>query len=900
MTFDTSSSRSVQTANTPLNVPNVLFFKFYIDEHVRYEEDLKNCNSSLDPCFRMDHALSFVKNSTMKQVEPTGAAPLVRIQFHLMSNLSSSYYCGNSIIENSDDNFTYEVQVFPYYSVDSFRTTNIHCQGTVLLKHNPQIVKMTFKNLTLHDTFIRMEFTPDIINKGLCEIDSCTLIGSQEYSSYIMINTQGVTIRIINSQLSFIECSAFQGVILFENSFITSSFIDVKDATSISFSECTLTRSSVQSTETLMIQAQDCTFNNIPEFLVEKFNFMTIHGCSLTNTRITASFGESAVIQFSRATSSSSLFTVKGVVSVTIQYNEIYDNFMPLDTDSRAIFDIVLSDFVYVYRTNIRGSSKKAIYIDEANSIFVRESNFVNNQGGIFINKVVRFSSGLDRNVVKIWNCQFVNNTHSGDGGAVNIPKADGIEIFDSIFLNNVARNGGAIFMSHGFGEISNCTFSNNVALSRDSIGTTGNGGAVYLNDMYEINIHSSNFIQNQATKGGAIFMLKKKDLLFLALQFNLDCVDNTAIYFGHCFYSDQSVDLFGYLNFNKIRGAEVGNYQISTSFTSITGWSFNNAQQTRESKIYLFPGQVISISFGIVDYFGQNISRLQQQPILSADDDDMILPTVDFSKNNNSVERLYFEIRDASVKYFNFSISFPGTSMSAPTFEVHVQDCPPGFYLSTISSASRRHICQKDLPWPVIIPLIVLGSLLVFSFGIFIGIVVLYFGWRIVTRLRQLNQREKAEKKLEKKLLDKKFIFSGDHIELSNSDLQTKLLDDSMMDSTGSINKKDKKLAKKDTFIIPIDTIDVIKKIGEGANGKCIESTGHRVDDFTQQIMFHIVYTGIVYLGKWSGTEVALKSLKFDSNDDSSQDNEEFETEAALLSDLRHPSIVLLWSCHE
>jgi len=66
--------------------------------------------------------------------------------------------------------------------------------------------------------------------------------------------------------------------------------------------------------------------------------------------------------------------------------------------------------------------------------------------------------------------------------------------------------------------------------------------------------------------------------------------------------------------------------------------------------------------------------------------------------------------------------------------------------------------------------------------------------------------------------------------------------------------------------FTIPIEDIEIVKRIGEGANGT-------------------------VYLARWRGTEVAIKSLKLSEN--SEEESEEFETEASLLSSLRHPAIV-------
>ncbi len=48
--------------------------------------------------------------------------------------------------------------------------------------------------------------------------------------------------------------------------------------------------------------------------------------------------------------------------------------------------------------------------------------------------------------------------------------------------------------------------------------------------------------------------------------------------------------------------------------------------------------------------------------------------------------------------------------------------------------------------------------------------------------------------------------------------------------------------------------------------------------------------------MGEWNKTEVALKTLKNDESDDSNNNQDEFEKEAAILSNIRHPNIVSMW----
>ena len=104
-----------------------------------------------------------------------------------------------------------------------------------------------------------------------------------------------------------------------------------------------------------------------------------------------------------------------------------------------------------------------------------------------------------------VMNCSFVDNFASGDGGAVY-----GGQVINSIFNNNSAIRGGALYMS----ACSKCEFYNNSATQNAGAMSNGkstdcifignsaiNGGAIF-----DTNVVNSKFESNSANNGGAMY----------------------------------------------------------------------------------------------------------------------------------------------------------------------------------------------------------------------------------------------------------------------------------------------------------------------------------------------------------------------------------------------------------
>ena len=134
----------------------------------------------------------------------------------------------------------------------------------------------------------------------------------------------------------------------------------------------------------------------------------------------------------------------------------------------------------------------------------ITDSRFINNNatdgGAVFLTKCVH------ENDIKITvdGSYFEQNTASRDGGAINWNDGSNVKVTSSQFANNTANRGGALFINGTNGLIKTANFTANEAI---------HGGAVYLNNE-GLTLTESNFTENAAIQGGAIYVGAEKDII--------------------------------------------------------------------------------------------------------------------------------------------------------------------------------------------------------------------------------------------------------------------------------------------------------------------------------------------------------------------------------------------------
>ena len=131
----------------------------------------------------------------------------------------------------------------------------------------------------------------------------------------------------------------------------------------------------------------------------------------------------------------------------------------------------------------------------------LNDSTFIDNHAGSYggaLCREVNADGGYGNNNV------FINNTADDVGGAIAWMKSQSITINNYDFINNTAGySGGAIYVGEGSG---NCVVKNSYFEANEVTGEPGHGGAI---EWYakEGLIDNSEFVNNKAYKGGAVFV---------------------------------------------------------------------------------------------------------------------------------------------------------------------------------------------------------------------------------------------------------------------------------------------------------------------------------------------------------------------------------------------------------
>jgi len=194
----------------------------------------------------------------------------------------------------------------------------------------------------------------------------------------------------------------------------------------------------------------------------------------------------------------------------------------------------VIKNSIFVNNT-AKGS---VIYLEQSN---VYNLTFINNRGYNSGAIEIRGDYGSNYNT-SIDSCVFINNsalstTENSGGGAISITGmyTNSFTVKNSIFINNSASKGGAIY-SYTYSEISylmNFSLENCIFIGNNA--KYGFGGAIYAFENKYNSINNCSFINNTAIKGGAIYTDKGEYLHIMSSVFdsNYASLNGSAIYSG-------------------------------------------------------------------------------------------------------------------------------------------------------------------------------------------------------------------------------------------------------------------------------------------------------------------------------------------------------------------------------
>ena len=215
-----------------------------------------------------------------------------------------------------------------------------------------------------------------------------------------------------------------------------------------------------------------------------------------------------------------------------------------------------------------------------------------------FVNNTALFGSGIYvyNTVLNVSGCSFLNNsavgvgspgTSASSGGAIAGVSPKEVNIADSLFENNVATQGGAVKFNGGIVGVNNCSFVNNTA--------EDGGGAIVVNWNGELDVANSTFVNNSAKNyAAAIYNVTKSLSLenntfinntpydFSGFESNMNIILNNIVYGDDAIII---VNLTGYndIGLNKTVKVTINgkDYEVTTvngiGKLSISGLEVNN-----------------------------------------------------------------------------------------------------------------------------------------------------------------------------------------------------------------------------------------------------------------------------------------------------------------------------------
>ncbi|EFC39522.1 predicted protein [Naegleria gruberi] len=787
------------------------------------------------------------------------------------------------------------------------RSSVLTCVQTLPLFSKGLLIPYGFEALYLHDLVLNDIIIFDLFISVL--VENCYFNGSGIMDN----NTPGQVESNLKSRYFIVENSFFSETIVvnYRNKVVVNR--STLDLVSV-FYLCdeviildSIAKTLVNIQESSIVHVERTIFSVVHTFAC---NYVTFTNCETSDinqsTKLKGVLQKFGGIILSILAQSGTSIIVKDIrvysgklfSSVTSFQNAIFENITmtgnAIPSQDLVSAFLIFKEIVYTTLRNIKLDNRFAhVRVESYSVLSVVNCEF--SQRRQF--DIYDISGNGYRSQVLFSNSKFYNSYDS----AVTIQSVQRLFIDYCEFYNNLATFSGAAvrvkylaanLFIRGSKFINNRVTCNLYPMSR--YGAFCGGGAISIesavNDAkftppYEFN--GVNFIGNYADRGGAIyFPTGSYQLNFQYSQF----VNNTARLSGGAMFFNQATlpTLSGCtLNGNvAVMGMDntIPLRLSSAEFTGITPKIVNGNYELLIGERYNISfivkttkdGTIAPFSDEIFDFYSSSsyIKLSNKQP------NNMNYITFTINVFGNETLDEYFKVPTRIIIENRFS-----------TIELPIQigNCKSGTALDkslTQEANVFNFECKKIPEFPVetYVAIIIGTSLFLFILGILLGL-GMYCMVTIIKKLNRLKKKERAEQAIENKLIDKRMLFEfteeeqqyydkASSIDNGSSGGSTKYRsltnDTELSQSLVKSNSKTSKYQKDDSFIIPIEEITIEKRIGEGGSAN-------------------------VFLGSWSNINVAIKSLKYDFSE-GSINNEEFEKEAAVLSRLRHPNVLIFY----
>ena len=531
----------------------------------------------------------------------------------------------------------------------------------------------------------------------------------------------------------------------------------------------------------------------------------------------------------------------------------LHSNFTDSTIRAENVEHFYLDDILF--ENNIGRNSIMSII--EVTKIQANYCHFYRNQVSVY--GTILISSTKDTTYASIFQSTFRSNIAQG-GGAIFASRKVHVLVTLCVFNGNRAELfGGAIYSIHpSLIEISMSKFYDNSVtyprITENSKQNIGSGGALAITLEYtgkeqqaQTTVIMTNIDchDNAAIRGGCIFI--ESDTR--AILENVDVKHNTAYYAGGGLFLKNSTNIFVERNLNVEDNKVIAGYgQNKATTIARVEWQLrymdDNSSPLHTNSIFL--GQKCNLTFTkFYDSYGHVIPQNDEiMEILIVNATNLLRLT---SVETNNANGVLFDVGiDVSYTFIpnNVTLIVRFSKLKFP-IDLTLRECPSDYEMySNLVVAS----CRKKSSFIMLMPLIIVMSVLTLLIGVSIGTIASVFIRRLMVKINKLNEREKAEREIEKKIRRQEISYI-------------------VKDTTPLLASMKHHHDHHQSYIIPSNELNFVEKIGAGTFGVC----------------FKAILNGT--------SEVAVKVIQ--ENTDEESVNQDFEKEVYLLSQLRNPHIV-------
>nr|CAG4716009.1 unnamed protein product [Naegleria fowleri] len=695
-----------------------------------FQNKNNNCTNRENPCRSIFEAVNAVWHLYDHHEISRMAARFIL----LSSSDGNCYYGGEQCQFNYKDSMLEELII---QSENDQNIITLDCEHHLLFEEL-QITTLTFYNIHLERIGFKTLSMTRNDNFRTQVSESNHYVSSNNGHTIFMIDT-----RVRNSTFNFLNSVTSK----FNRSIFETTNIVHHDKSSFHFSNSDFHDFQVESRSQYVkpvlrndfsFVIEECKFSH-SKLVIHEFFWITLKNVIFYDDNyLDFLFSDNAALNYITAIGKFHL-RFKGIPSIVItqsQFERLEKHFLQPHSPS---IQVITASVLEMYHTLFLNCRTSLINVQDVQKVYAINMTFYNNVGETCIK--AHLGDFMGGTTFQLLQSTISNNTFSTQNAldsvaAVLDVSADQVVMYESEFSGNRASYSIVNILSALELFIDRSTFENNTAELY--------GGALSVNSLQTI-FHNSSCLDNRAMTGGCLFFQNPDQVQHLQM--------NHVVMKGNIGESFGTNVAYPFSNVKS----QLVIYYTSENVTILKADAYHIPE------LFLYPGQTIETMELFLWNNGTIRVNFLSYPIKCNWNErkDAYL-----SYRNNHTTSL----NSFAISLFNASIQLIHVKMlldfdyELPLL-IHVMPCPEGTELSMHGLPSGSLICTAfpQPPLAIIVPLVIIASFVFFLTATVLIYFVARVGRNIFQKLKRLERKESAEKKMESKLIEKRIVLMNE-----------------------------------------------------------------------------------------------------------------------------------------